>query len=124
VPTKPAASNATSAITDLVETRNRLLKMGVGAAKFDVIAEYGRAGEFEPVAVAASNSVVYVADQAQGRVLAFTVGRPEPTVLPFTGLQTPAWLGVDADGSVYVFDSSTRRVLALSNPTGRPAPAR
>lgn len=112
VDTNPELHDATA------QDRNRVLKLAPGAAGIAVVAKYGRAGEFEPVAVAAADSTVYVADSAQRRVLAFGADGAEPTTMPFTGLQAPAGLGVDAQGGLYVFDSSTGRVLILDQSAG------
>jgi hypothetical protein len=40
-------------------------------------------------------------------------GSPTPSVLPFTGLDHPAGVAVDATGSVYVTDMSNGQVVKL-----------
>jgi hypothetical protein len=41
-------------------------------------------------------------------------GEDIPVAVPFTGLQTPAALAVDADGDLFVFDSTTKQILRVT----------
>ena len=92
----------------------RVVKMARDAPAITVAARYGRTGEFLPTAVAATDSAVYVADSIQHRVWEFKAGQDVPVAVPFTGLQTPAALAVDADGDLFVFDSTTKQILRLT----------
>jgi len=56
---------------------------------------------------------VNVTDFERNRVLKLAAGASGPTVLPFSGLNHPAGVAVDAAGSVYVADSGNRRVVKL-----------
>ena len=92
----------------------RVVRMAKDAPAITVAARYGRTGEFLPTAVAATDSAVYVADSIQHRVWEFKAGQDVPVPVPFTGLQTPAALAVDADGDLFVFDSTTKQILRLT----------
>ena len=106
----------------------RVVRMGKDAPAIAVAARYGRTGKFLPTAVAATDNAVYVADSIQHQVWEFKAGRDMPVPVPFTGLQTPAALAVDADGDLVVasvlsgnrnfdlvvFDSTTKQILKLT----------
>ena len=49
-----------------------------------------------------------------GRVLKLAAGSTTPTVLPFTGLNAPTGVAVDAAGDLYVADWGNNRVLKLA----------
>ena len=108
VDTNPEPHDA-SALADY-----RVVRMGKDAPAIAVAARYGRTGKFLPTAVAATDNAVYVADSIQHQVWEFKAGRDMPVPVPFTGLQTPAALAVDADGDLVVFDSTTKQILKLT----------
>jgi hypothetical protein len=48
---------------------------------------------------------VYVVDSSNNRVVKLAAGSATPTVLPFTGLNGPGSVAVDAAGNLYVTES-------------------
>ena len=57
---------------------------------------------------------VYLADRGKNRVLKLAAGANSPTTLPFTDLNIPQAVAVDATGTVYVTDNGNARVLKLA----------
>jgi serine/threonine protein kinase, bacterial len=69
------------------------------------------------LAVDAENNL-YVADQANNRVVKLAAGSATQEVLPFTGLDHPLGVAVDSAGTVYVADAGNRVVkLAAGSST-------
>ena len=62
--------------------------------------------------------VVYVTDSGNNRVLKLktdpTTKTSTQSILPFTGLNNPTGVAVDAQGNLYVVDSGNSRVLKLA----------
>ena len=57
--------------------------------------------------------VLYVTDMNNNRVVKLAAGSATPTVLPFTGLNSPNGVAVDTAGNLYVTDYSNNRVVKL-----------
>jgi serine/threonine-protein kinase len=58
---------------------------------------------------------VYVTDHDANQVVKLATGSGSPTVLPFTGLNTPLGAAVDTAGDVYIADRGSDRVVKLAH---------
>ena len=56
---------------------------------------------------------VYVTDSSNNRVLTWAAGSPTSTALPFTGLRTARGVAVQSDGTGYVTDTGTDKLVKL-----------
>jgi serine/threonine-protein kinase len=56
---------------------------------------------------------VFVSDSNSRQVLKLPPGSARQSELPFSGLNSPEGIAVDAEGNVYVADSMRARVLKL-----------
>jgi DNA-binding beta-propeller fold protein YncE len=68
----------------------------------------------KPAIIAAAIAIVIVTVAAITIGIFWRSGPPIQTTLPFTGLHRPAGVAVGADGSVYVADLGSNRVLKLT----------